>query len=245
MKPKDRPGVFALNHMHGVICRPRNSDSFDHGERNNRTKGGNHDRTRIGAVAPHVRQRVARRTCACRGVRLRALRMRAAKPGRRRERRSRRARRPDRLEPVQCELRRKLRLPVAQPRWQDRLHGVRQHRRRRPAGPRLPARPLHAPLDQPSRPPDEAHEARWQARRGQVRGDQLGRGHRHHRQRAQARHRHVRQRGHLRELRHRHVLVHGQAAWAASAGNAGRLRQPGIRLLDEHAVGRHAVHVRQ
>ena len=37
----------------------------------------------------------------------------------------------------------------------------------------MPARALHAPLDQPPRPPDEAHEARGQARRGQVRGDQL------------------------------------------------------------------------
>ena len=110
IEAKGRPGVFPLNHMHGVIRRPRNSDSFDHGERNNRTKGGNHDRMRIDAVAPHVRQRVARRARACRRVRLRALRMRAAKPERQRERRSRRARRPDRLESVQCELRRKLRL---------------------------------------------------------------------------------------------------------------------------------------
>ena len=96
--------------------------------------------------------------------------------------------RPDRLEPVQRQLRRQLRLPMAQPRRQDRLHGDRQHRRRRPAGPCVPARALHAPLDQPPRPPDEAHEARGQARRGQVRGDQLGRGHRHHRRPAQVHH---------------------------------------------------------
>ena len=244
MKPKDRPGVFALNHMHGVIRRPRNSDSFDHGERNNRTKGGNHDRTRIGAVAPHVRQRVARRARACRRVRLRALRMRAAKSERRCERRSRSSCRPDRLEPVQRELRRLLRLPVARQGRQSPLHGNGQHRRRRPAGARLPARPFHAPLAQPPRPPDEAHEARRQARRGQVRGDQLGRGHRHHRQRAQAHHRHVRQRGRLQDLRIGHVLGDGQPL-VAFAQLVGRLPGRHVRLLDEHALCRTAVSVRR
>ena len=179
--------------MTSVIPPPAVSGTLEQARGTIEARGGNHDHERIERIAPHVRQGIAGRPGACRRCRIdRAVRLRAEG----REGRRKRGRwcidRPDLVEPVQRQLRRQLRLPVALPGRQDRLHGVRQHRRRRSAGARLPARPLHASLDQQPRPPDEAHEARRQAWRGQVRGDQLGRGHRHHRQRAEARHRHVR-----------------------------------------------------